>query len=209
LLKEADDFVKTEIEFKIKTMHIKKVIIAVALFVGIYSCSNSDTNSDKPTKEELVSNIKVMEDSLRGLQANLNTIKQIPNLTHFELINRLLDYYNAYPEDTYSAECLDKVHMKYSGLGIHAKAVQYADTLLNQYPDYINRAMVLESQGSTYDIFIQPRDTQKVRYYYELLLKENPKMEKDKREGIKDRLKHLDMNFDEFIEYKMNAISQK
>jgi hypothetical protein len=34
-------------------------------------------------------------------------------------------------------------------------------------------------------------------------------MEKDKRDGIKDRLKHLDMNFDEFIEYKMSAISEK
>jgi tetratricopeptide (TPR) repeat protein len=190
-------------------MHFKKVCIAIALFVGIYSCGNSDNKSDKPTKEELVSNIKVMEDSLRGLQANLNTIKQIPNLTHFELINRLLDYYHNYPEDPYSAECLDKVHMKYSGMGIHVKAVQYADTLLNKYPDYINRAMVLESQGSTYDIFIQPRDTEKVRYYYELLLKENPKMDKDKRDGIKDRVKHLDMNFDEFITYKMNAISQK
>lgn len=195
--------------FKKKSMYIKKVFIAVTLFIGIYSCGNSENKTDKSTKEELVSKIKVMEDSLRGLQANLNTIKQIPNLTHFELINRLLDYYHSYPKDGYAAECLDKVHMKYSGLGIHEKAVQFADTLLNNYPNYINRAMVLESQGSTYDIFIQPRDTQKIRYYYELLLKENPTMEKDKRDGIKDRLKHLDMTFDEFIEYKMSAISQK
>jgi hypothetical protein len=28
-------------------------------------------------------------------------------------------------------------------------------------------------------------------------------MEKDKKEGIEDRLKHLKMNFDEFINYKM------
>ncbi len=118
----------------------------------------------------------------------------------------MLDYYHNYPEDTYAAECLDKVHMKYSGLNIHPRAVEYADTLLLKYPDYVNRAMVLESQGSTYDVFIQPRDTAKVRYYYELLLKENPKLDKDKRAGIKDRLKHLDMTFDEFIEYKMNSI---
>lgn len=191
-------------------MNAKWLFIVVGLIAGTYSCgSDSSKEGEKPTKEELVSKIKVMEDSLRGLQANLNTIKQIPNLTHFELINRLLDYYHNYPEDTYAAECLDKVHMKYSGMGIHIRAVEYADTLLNKYPDYVNRAMVLESQGSTYDIFIQPRDTGKVRYYYELLLKENPKMEKDKREGIKDRLKHLDMTFDEFIEYKMNAITVK
>jgi hypothetical protein len=186
-----------------------KWIYLMILVIGFaYSCGGDKSkDGDKPSKEELISRIKEMEDSLKGLQANLNETKQIPNLTHFELIDRLLTYYHNYPEDPYSAECLDKVHMKYSGLNIPIRAAQYADTLLLQYPDYPNRAMVLESQGSTYDVFIQPRDTSKVRYYYELLLKENPKMEKDKREGIKDRLNHLDMNFDEFIEYKMNAIS--
>lgn len=188
-----------------------KWIYLVVLVLGFASaCGNDKTKEgEKPSKEELVSRIKEMEDSLKGLQANLNETKQIPNLTHFELIDRLLAYYHNYPEDPYSAECLDKVHMKYSGLNIPIRAAQYADTLLNKYPDYPNRAMVLESQGSTYDVFIQPRDTSKVRYYYELLLKENPKMAQDKREGIKDRLNHLDMNFDEFIEYKMNAISAK
>jgi len=191
-------------------MNAKKFFIVLGLIFGIYSCGNDTAKEgEKPTKEELISNIKVMEDSLRGSQASLSRTKQIPNLTHFELINRLLDYYHNYPEDIYAAECLDKVHMKYSGMGIHVRAVEYADTLLNKYPEYVNRAMVLESQGSTYDIFIQPRDTGKVRYYYELLLKENPKMEKDKREGIKDRLKHIDMTFDEFIKYKMNAIVSK
>lgn len=188
-----------------------KWIYLVILVLGVASACGNDKSKegDKPSKEELVSRIKEMEDSLKGLQANLNETKQIPNLTHFELIDRLLTYYHNYPEDPYSAECLDKVHMKYSGLNIPIRAAQYADTLLKEYPDYPNRAMVLESQGSTYDIFIQPRDTSKVRYYYELLLKENPNMAKDKREGIKDRLNHLEMNFDEFIDYKMNAISAK
>jgi hypothetical protein len=188
-----------------KTKWIFRLILLAGLF---YACgSEKNEQAVKPTREELISRIKEMEDSLKGLQADLNEIKQIPNLTHFELINRLLDFYHTYPEDNYSAECLDKVHMKYSGLNIHPRAVEYADTLLLKYPKYVNRAMVLESQGSTYDVFIQPRDTSKVRYYYELLLKENPSMDKDKKSGIKDRLKHLDMTFDEFIDYKMNAIT--
>lgn len=185
-----------------------KWIFSLMLLLGmVYSCGgDKGKEGEKPSKEELISRIKEMEDSLKGLQANLQEIKQIPNLTHFELINRLLDYYHNYPEDPYAAECLDKVHMKYSGLNIHQRAVEYADTLLLKYPEYVNRAMVLESQGSTYDVFIQPRDTAKVRYYYNLLLKENPGMDKDKKAGIKDRLKHLDMTFDEFIDYKMNSI---
>jgi len=99
--------------------------------------------------------------------------------------------------------------MKYSGLGIHLRAAQYADTLLIKYPKYVNRAMVLESQGSTYDVFIEPRNKSKVEYYYGLLLKENPNLDKEKREGIEDRLKHIDMTFDQYIEYKMSAIASE
>jgi hypothetical protein len=182
------------------------VFSMLALFAA--SCGESSADkSKKPSKELLKKHIKEMEDSLKGLQANLNEIKQIPNLTHFELINRLLEYYHNYPEDVYAAECLDKVHMKYSGMNIHERAVLYADTLLKEYPKYVNRSLVLESQGSAYDIFIHPRDTSKVRYYYTLLMKENPNMEKDKKEGIEDRLKHLNMNFDEFINYKMDNMT--
>lgn len=185
-------------------MSKKYIFFVLFLALTIVSCSENKSKNDKPTKESLKARIKEMEDSIRGLQANLSEIKQIPNLTHFELINRLLDYYHNYPEDPFAAECLDKVHMKYSGLNIPERAAQYADTLLLEYPKYPNRAMVLESQGSNFDVFIQPRDTAKVRYYYNLLLKENPKMDKEKRSGIEDRLKHLDMNFDEFIEYKIS-----
>jgi hypothetical protein len=194
-------------------MKAKKLVIFGSLLFGIVlgldSCGTKKKEDEKPTKEALKAAIVEMEDSLRGLQANLSTIKQIPNLTHFELINRLLAFYQNYPEDPYAPECLDKVHMKYAGLNIPTRAMEYADTLLLKYPKYPNRAMVLESQGSNYDIFIQPRDTAKVRYYYTLLLQENPKMDKEKIAGIKDRLAHLEMDFDTFIAYKMNTLTLK
>ena len=59
--------------------------------------------------------------------------------------------------------------------------------------------MILESQASNFDIFYEPRDTSKIRYYYTLLLKENPTMNKDKKQGIEMRLKHLNLTFDEYI----------
>jgi hypothetical protein len=189
---------------------MKKLIFAfIALNIFLCACNESSNNNSKPSREQLKTRIKEMEDSINTLQQHLSVIKKIPNLTHFELVNRLLDYYHNYPEDAFAAECLDKVHMKFAGLNIPTKAAEFADTLLLKYPKYANRAMVLESQGSTYDIFILPRDTVKVRYYYELLLKENRDMDKEKRAGIRDRLDHLDMTFDEFINYKMNAITVK
>ncbi len=190
-------------------MKIKLLLCGAVLAIATACGGDKSNQADKVSKEDLKASIKVMEDSLNTLQKDLPKTKEIPNLTKFELINRLLDYYHAYPEDDYAAQCLDKVHMAYSGMGIHARSIEYGDTLLMKYPNYINRAMVLESQGSNYDIFVQPRDTEKVKYYYSLLLKENPKMEKEKKEGIEDRLKHLNLTFDEYIEKKMNDIAKK
>ena len=182
------------------------------LTLGLASCGGNEKNEEegvKPSKEELIEKINYMEDSLKQLTSQLKDIKQIPNLTRMELINRLLDFYRNYPEDQFAPECLDKVHMTYSGMGVYIRSVEYADTLLLKYPKYVNRAMVLESQGSSYDIFIQPRDSAKVRYYYELLLKENPKMDKAKRNGIKERLKFNHLNFDQYIDKQMENIALK
>ena len=79
-------------------------------------------------------------------------------------------------------------------------SINYGDTLLNQYPDYINRAMIVESMAVTYDIFISPRDKEKVRFYNELLLKENPNLPKDKRKEIEFKLENLDLTLEEMIE---------
>jgi tetratricopeptide (TPR) repeat protein len=189
-----------------RAVNLCSIFIAVALIFGLNSCTGADSGTDRPEKEELKARIKEMEDSLNLLQGNIHDIKQIPNLTQFELINRLLDYYNYYPQDSYAAECLDKVHMKYSGMNIHQRAVQYADTLLEKFPKYVNRALVLESLGSTYDVFIQPRDTIKIRKYYTMLLEENPNLDREKASGLRDRLAHLDMNFDQFIDYKTKSL---
>ncbi len=189
---------------------MKNWIILASIFITtLFACKEAVEKDSKPSREYLKTRIKEMEDSINSLQQQLSEIKKIPNLTHFELIDRLLDYYHNYPEDKYAAQCLDKVHMKFAGLNIPSRAAEYADTLLINYPNYPNRALVLESQGSTYDIFIQPRDTSKVRYYYEMLLKENQNMDNEKRAGIRDRLNHLNLTFDEFIEYKMNSITKK
>jgi len=185
----------------------KKNQLAAFGFAGImlllYSCGGGEQKKEevvKPSKEELRASIKVMEDSLKNLQAN-----QLPvqNLHRMELINRLRLYYESYSKDNYSSVCLDNIHMIYSGMGVHELSIAYADTLLEKYPKYENRAMVLESQGSNYDVFISPRDSAMVRYYYSLLLKENPDLDKDKRQGIIDRLAQNNLTFDEYLNKKI------
>ena len=171
---------------------------SILFFSFLISCNGNKSTKKENSIENLKEIIVQKEDSLSQLQKEN---KQIPREKHFELIQSLNDFYLTFPNDKYAPVCLDKIQMSYSGLGVYHRAIEYADVLLKKYPKYINRPMILESQASNYDIFQQPRDTVKVRYYYELLLKENPSLNKDKKEGIKMRLQHLNLSFDEYIDF--------
>jgi len=92
-------------------------------------------------------------------------------------------------------------------LNAEEKALEYGDTLLLNFPNYKNRDFILESMASTYDVLIEPRDTSKVRYYYSLLLKVK-NLPKEKREGIENRLKHLDLDFFAYIELNNKKVSR-
>lgn len=170
----------------------------------LYSCGNNP-KVDENSREALKNKITEMEDSISALQKESS--KLIPNLTSIELINRLTAYYTAFPKDDYAADCLFKLHMKFSELNAEEKALEYGDTLLLNFPNYKNKDFILESMASTYDVLIEPRDTSKVRYYYSLLLKVK-NLPKEKREGIENRLKHLDLDFFAYIELNNKKVSR-
>ena len=67
--------------------------------------------------------------------------------------------------------------------------------------------MVIESQANSFDMFIQPRDTKKVRYYLELLLKEFPKMDKERKEDIAFRLKYLDLTIEQIMKLEVEELN--
>ena len=173
-----------------------KYIFSIALIILLFACGSN--NEDQLSVETLKEKITQKEDSLVLLQEEG---KLIPQKKQYDLIESLLQFYYKHPKHPDAPVCLDKVQMAYSGLGIYFKAVQYADTLIERYPKYINRPMVLESQAANYDYFFTPRDTNKVKYYNELLLKENPKMSKEQRAGIEMKLKHLDLNMKEYLDF--------
>jgi len=174
------------------------VVLSIALFVE--SCGGP-AKTDKKT--ELKTSIKQMEDSIMAIQKDPIQAAKMPSLTNIELINRLLAYYQAYPKDSFSADCLFKVHIKYSDLQAYENSVAYGDTLLQLFPNYANKDFLLESLASTYDVLIEPRDSEKVKFYYELLLKE--KIKATKRKDIENRLKHIDMDFFEYSQFQMGA----
>lgn len=184
----------------------KAIILLILVFPILFACGNPKSSVEKTESEILKEKITLKENSLAKFQGDE---KKISTIDRNELIEMLLDFYTRYPKDTYAPECLDKVHMAYSGMGLYNRASEYADLLLEKYPKYINRAMVLESQASNYDIFIQPRDTVKVKYYNTLLLKENPNMDKERKADIQMKLKHLDLKMEEYIDFIMKQASGK
>jgi hypothetical protein len=118
-------------------------------------------------------------------------------LAQIELVNRYKAYFQAFPTDTASADFIFKTHMIYESLSAPREARAYADTLLQRFPNYKNRILVIESLGSSYDLN-EPRDTSMVRKYYNLLLKDS-KVESMKKKDIKARLSRLDLTFEQYI----------
>lgn len=185
---------------------IKNVLHTILVSLLFFACQNN-SETDFKTRESLKKNITELEDSIARVQKNSKSLKSLTNLTSIDLINRLTTYYRAFPKDEYAADCLFKIHMKFSELNAQEKAIAYGDTLLQSFPNYKNKDFLLESMGSTYDVLIQPRDTSKIRYYYSLLLKEK-KLTKEKREGIVNRLKHMELDFFSYINLNSKEVSR-
>lgn len=138
-----------------------------------------------------VENIKELEKA--ALDLPMNTAGDVESLKQAktQLIDSLLSYYRNYPKDTLAPGYLDKVHMLYSGMGDYRTASTYADMILDQYPKYVNRPMVIESQIVNYDIFITPRNADKVKQYIELMLKEK-ELSAEARKEYELRLQNID-----------------
>jgi len=187
---------------------INKVLFFFAFLLLLASCKNQTAtkktvSSKKNTplsRNELVASVKQMEDSIMSLVNSPKPNAKILSLSNVELINRLFSFYQAFPKDPYSAECLFKIHEKYSELQAHKKALDYGDTLLVNFSNYPNREFLLESMCAIYDVEIAPRDTTSLRKYYTLLLKEST-VTPEKRKEIQMRLKYIGMNFFEYAEF--------
>lgn len=177
-----------------------KLLITTGMLALLTACGGGagEKKDGKPSQEELIQEVKLFEDSIKK--------RLVPegNKTVLSYSDKCLAVYRNYPKSKEAPAYLDKAHIILSGSGYHSLAVLYADTLIRKYPMYDNRAMVLQSLASAYDMFIIPRKKELVIKYYKLLLKENPKMSKEERENIEFRLEHIDKTFDQLIEMQLS-----
>lgn len=175
-----------------------KGYLCIVVLIFVYSCGESEK-----TEKVILGEIKSVEDSLSNMRTSKTLDSDAYKKTQESYIKKLLFHYKSYPNSTKAPGSLDKVQIIYSEMGVYYLSSQWADTLINRYPKYKSRALVLESQANIHDVFMQPRDSSKVRLYYSILLNEFPSMEKEKREAIKRRLRYNNLNFDEYIEFQL------
>lgn len=173
----------------------------------ILSCDSSKDKEHESSDSimSLKEEIKKNEDKITSLSKSGDTFKQMDSCRSV-LVKSLINFYKTNPSDEFAPVCLDRAHFSYSAERKYGLAAMYADTLLLKYPDYINRAMLLESQANAYDMLIIPRDTAKVRYYNELLMKENPDLPKEKVSDILFRLNNLDLSIEDIMMMQLKEL---
>ena len=173
---------------------MRKIVWIVLVSIIIVGCNSEEKNSSS-----LKFKIEQQEKHLNQLNAEMRPHQKIPIEERDDLVALLENFYQDFPNNEYAPVCLEKLHMIFSSDEDYLKSTEYGSTLLDKYPNYKNRPLILESMAVNYDIFIQPRDTSKVRFYYEKLLKEDKNLSNDKKEGIKFKLDHLNLSIEELI----------
>jgi len=167
-------------------------IISLTLF----SCSNTETNKDAKNEQFILTH-KI--DSLE--QIGTNNSEGISKQDQDQLLSSLEEYASNFPKDDSLAFYLDKIQMIYAAKEDYIKSSEYAERIIKSHKNYPNRALIIESQAANYDVFLTPRDTNKIKHYYQLLLKENKNIDKEKREDILKRLKHIHLPLKEYIQF--------
>lgn len=179
--------------------------ISILVIFLIFSCTNENEKNEVGSGETgaiknkapkdlktLLFRVKQLEDSITT-EVTKDPNKPIGSFVFLDLINRLKDVANNFPEAPETAGCLFKLHMKYGEMKGFKESLCYGDTLLNRFPSFKDRNLLLQSMATTYDLSLKPRDSKKVEYYLKLLLESKTLPENEKAE-IKNRLKYINLD---------------
>jgi len=178
---------------------VKQLFSVMAVAIILVSCGGVST-------EEINERIANHEKALMDLSEK-RVDPEVMDSARFALIDDLLSFHRSFPEDQKAPVNLGKLHMIYSAMNSNDLAVAYGDTLLDKYPGYVNRAMIIESQIGTYEMFIEPRNVKKIEAYLKMLLKENPDFSDEKKSEIQYRLDHLDVSTKDIMKQQLTELN--
>lgn len=165
---------------------MRHFIALISLSILLFSCGEES----KEPKVELKEKIAAQEKKVSKLSEDYKNAEKADS-AKAELSNVLAEYYKKYPKDEYAATCLSKLHMLHSESNAEV-SIAYADTLIDKFPNFVDRAQMIESQIINYEMVIHPRDKEMIKKYLNLWLKENKDAPKEKIEEMKYHLDHID-----------------
>jgi tetratricopeptide (TPR) repeat protein len=173
------------------------IILLCGLTTLAVSCKGETPQDDNVessvTADGLKGEILQIQDSLR------KSMPEVPKDLYDLAISKNMQYFDHFPEDDFSAECLDRVQGYYNQLQNLNKAVIITDTLLARFPDYKGKKELMYNRAVNLDLI---RDTARARAAYQDYLKSFPNLSQAEREEIKELIKLVPYSIEERI--KMN-----
>jgi len=129
-----------------------------------------------------------LEDTLHISYQKLmnNTVDTLPVHTIHLLESRYKRAFQLDPKHPRVGLYLDKLQQLFMQEKKYALSISWTDTLLTYFPVYEQKAALLLNAATTADIYL--KNEQKMRYYYQRLLSEHPKLKKEILEMVQLRL---------------------
>lgn len=179
---------------------MKKNWLFLLLVLLVVSCkANPEVENGSKTKDSIREEITQIDDSLKFYFEEImdNKRSELPISTIDKAIELHHEFYAKFPEDEYSAECLNKIHQLHLQKKEYGKSVQICDTLFVHYPNYEKINEVYFSAATTYDYLLS--DTVNAKKYYQVLIA-SPSASKSVKKEIEMRLPYLGKSPEEMAE---------
>lgn len=183
-----------------------KYLFLLVLINGILaSCTRGEGTNNLSIgyngADSLKKSIELKENNLKNyyqaIMQDQLTIDTLPNKLINELIKDYQIYYRSYPKDSLSPYFVDKIHQLFTQEKQYTYAADWVDTLLNYYPNYSNKSLVLYSAATSVDMYLL--DTNRAKVYYLRLLEECPKLKTEVKNQINHRLRYLDIPYMKYL----------
>ena len=149
---------------------LSALMIAMVSIFLFQSCSNSSSNSEQKAaigKEDLVKEIKLLEDTLKT-----NESKQINLELAKSLIEKSKTYAENFPEDDLSPAYLFRAGNISVGIGSFQEAIALFEAVHQKYGDYDRTPDALFLEGFTYENHLN--DIENAKKCYDEFLKRFP-----------------------------------
>lgn len=165
--------------------------LCVFVFIG---CTRSKSTSKQivvglSNSTRVEKRIEVLERELKESYKKImdNRVDTLPIQTMHLLEANYKRAFELGPKNERSAQYLDKLQQLYLQEKKYRLSLIWTDTLLNHFPTYKHKAVLLLNAATTAELYL--KDQEMMRYYYTRLLSEHPKLKKEVVEMVEFRLK--------------------